>query len=194
MADPPVTDNADAPPPDGPRPETLPALELRVRRLEDAFAAIQDTGEMEDRVVRRLAERLRRNGGDAIPTQTEVIIDAGRPLLPVLTAPPPAPDRPVPEPSPQHWLLVEALLEARAMWRMFFDPRYRLTWRASVFPIPLLVAILTSWLWLHFLPGFGLLPGMVATLVVKAVDLGLAFVLFKLLHREATRYRQQIAD
>jgi hypothetical protein len=48
------------------------------------------------------------------------------------------------------------------------------------------VAALTSWYWL---PGTSLLPAVVSSILVKAVDLILAFVLYKILSREARRYR-----
>ena len=52
-------------------------------------------------------------------------------------------------------------------------------------------AIATSWFWL---PGTSLLPSVVTTLVMKVVDLVLAFVLWKVLHREVTRYRATSPD
>jgi hypothetical protein len=58
-------------------------------------------------------------------------------------------------------------------------------------PLVLLAAIATSWIWL---PGTSILPTVVTTLVVKAVDLLLALVLFKVLHREVTRYRNSSPD
>src|SRR5262249_58323073 len=58
----------------------LPALEQRVRRLEDAVAQLQDTRYLEDRVLERLASRGRLS---AVRDSAGLILDAGRQLLPV---------------------------------------------------------------------------------------------------------------
>jgi hypothetical protein len=190
MTDRPATDDADARPAEAPRPEpdlSLPALELRVRRLEDAFAAIQDTTQMEDRVVRRLADRLSRNGGDALPTTTDVIIDGGRPLLPIPVAVLPSPDRPAPEPPRRSWLLIEALAELRSIWRMYVDPRYRLTWEGKLFPLLIVALMAASWFMIGSLPVIG-------SLLDRAVMLVLAFFLYKVLGREARRYQAMVPD
>jgi hypothetical protein len=68
------------------------------------------------------------------------------------------------------------------------DPRHRLSWTAYVVPFTVVSLIATSWIWI---PGTALLPGFVGTLVMKTVDLILAFVLYKFLSREARWYRDQ---
>lgn len=92
------------------------------------------------------------------------------------------------------WLFLDSLIELRCMWRMLVDPRYRLSWGAKLMPIVLLALIATSWFWL---PGITIISGIsatLATLVVKAVDLLLAFFLYKVLGREVFRYRQTAPD
>jgi len=56
-------------------------------------------------------------------------------------------------------------------------------------PLGLLALILTSWFWL---PGSSV--PIMGTLFDKALDLVLAFLLFKVLSREARRYREVTPD
>jgi hypothetical protein len=179
-------------PPNG----SLRVLEQRVHRLEDAVAALQDTRQLEERLVQRVTERVSRpalGGREA----SGLVIEARRHLLPAAlglipsATEAPAAGPPGAAPLRQSWLILDAYSEARAIFRMFVDPRYRMgrwTWLAAV---GLLAAILTSWIWL---PGTSILPGVVGTLLVKMVDLVLAFFLYKVLAREARRYRTLIPD
>jgi hypothetical protein len=89
------------------------------------------------------------------------------------------------------WLLFDLYAEARATIRMYLDPRYRVGWQGRLLPVLFLAAIGTSWLWI---PRTSVLPSVVSTLLVKVVDLVLAFALFKVLHREADRYRRVSPD
>jgi hypothetical protein len=88
------------------------------------------------------------------------------------------------------WLLWDTWAEARAIVRMFVDPRYQLPWSARVLPLILLAAILTSRYWVPFAS----IPFLGDWLLVKFVDLLLAFFLFKWLGHEARRYRQTSPD
>jgi hypothetical protein len=205
-----------APTADNPQPATgdaprdgaaarVEALEGRVRRLEDALAALQDTRALEERVVERVAAKVGPGDPNGLRESAGLIMEAGRHLLPAAAgalaggadaaeaharaqAQPAAPGR-------RPWLLFEVYAELRAMVRMYVDPRFRLTWQARLLPLVLLVAIATSGLWL---PGNDFLNkitlNIVGTLYEKVVDLALAFVLFKVLHREVSRYRQSSPD
>jgi hypothetical protein len=88
------------------------------------------------------------------------------------------------------WLLWDTWAEARAIVRMFVDPRYHLSWSARVLPLVVLAAILTSKYWI---PGSSI-PILGDWLLVKLVDLLLAFLLFKWLGHEARRYRRSSPD
>jgi hypothetical protein len=182
-------DVVDAPPHD-PADLTLPSLEQRVRRLEDAIAVIQDARQFEERVVERLTDRLSRNPVTAI-REPGRLIDAPRATL-LPPAPPPAETGPAP-PYSVGWsrFLFDTITEARAIIRMFIDPRYRLGWQTRLLVFVLLGAILSSLIWI---PGITVLPGLLATLVDKFVDLILAYFLFKTLSREARRYRETAPD
>ena len=74
---------------------------------------------------------------------------------------------------------------------MFRDPRYRQSWQTRVLSLVLLLGILTSWFWV---PGLAFLPSMLGTLIDKFIDLLLAFVLCKVLSREAHTYRVVAPD
>jgi hypothetical protein len=153
------------------------ALEQRVHRLEDAVAALQDTRQLENRLV----ERLSRLAPFARPESAGLTIEATGRLVPaargqVAPQATPASSRP--------WLLLDAYHEARTVFRMFFDARYRVSRGVLPLSIGLLAAIGTSWLWVpaSSLPVFG-------ALWTRLFDLVLAFILFKVLQREARRYR-----
>jgi len=130
-----------------------------------------------------------RSGDDEIPRRR---VDRKRILGPVTDSArgpeePPGPSVALKRP----WLIFDAYAEARAMVRMYVDPRYRLTWTTRVVPAVLLALILTSWIWV---PLTSILPGFLSTLLVKTVDLVLAFFAYKILSREARRYRETSPD
>jgi hypothetical protein len=165
--------------------DALKPLEQRIRRLEDALAQLQDP-----------------RAGEPAAAPTSTAVSAALVVPPESHAPAPA-ATPVVAPIPprrapllgvpsagQHlWLLREAVAEARAIWRMYFDPRYRLSWLGRIVPAVLACAILLSGFWnpLAHLPVVG-------GLLDKLVDLVLAFVLFKVLSHEARRYRETAPD
>jgi hypothetical protein len=182
-------------PPDPERPDlTGAALEQRVRRLEDVVATLQDTRDLEERLVERVSERVGRNGVNGGRAPTAILLDAGRRLLPAardLLRPTDASagDEPAGllQPRPP-WLLYEYYLEMRAMLRMLLDPRYRLTWQAKIVLLGVVPFILTSWWWMpgSSIPFFG-------SVADKLVDILLAFLAYKVLARELVCYRQAVA-
>ena len=161
-------------------------LEQRVTRLEDALATIQDTGDLEDRLVERVTRRLVHDGGRHAEPR-HLLIDAGRHLLPAaLNQVQDESGRPELSGgrAGRSWLLHHLYTEGQAIIRMFFDRRYQMTWTARVVPLALLVAIITSMFWL---PGSGIV--VLGTIMDKVFDLLLAFCALKILTREARRYR-----
>jgi hypothetical protein len=161
------------------------ALEQRVHRLEDAVAAFHDTRQLEDRVAARVTDRLSQNSplpGD--PTRA-LVLEARRPLLTTVASATRVSASPE---GRQRWLLVEAYYDARAMFRMFVDPRYRVRRWFSLIALGLAVAISLTWLWSGFpIPVVGFA-------VSKIIELVLLFLLFKCLVREARRYRTMFPD
>jgi hypothetical protein len=182
----------------GLRAEELASIEQRVRRLEDAVATLQDTRPIEERVV----ERLRLTAPVASPVaapaagSANVLIDVGRRMLPAAmdviqneAAAADAQARDGTHATRPGWLLVDMYAEARAMLFMFIDRRYRMSWAGRLVPLVLFAAIITSWIWC---PGAWTLSTVIdplAVVYVKLVDLVLAYFLFKVLAREAARYR-----
>jgi hypothetical protein len=191
---PPIGDAAISP------PQALPGtpLEMRIRRLEDALAQLQIRRDAEQRVTAQPAKAAIPAIPVAIPVNppppaqapTDKLWEMGKRVLnaPVevarTLASPPGSSR-----SRQAWLLSESVAEARAIVRMYTDPRYRLSWTARILPPLLLVAFVASWWWVPF-TSFAV----VGTLLNKVIDLLVAFVLIKLLGHEARRYRETAPD
>jgi hypothetical protein len=101
-------------------------------------------------------------------------------------APPPSL---VPAAVRRTWLLMDVVAELRAIHRMFVDPRYRMSLFGWLTPLLLAAAFVTSSYWL---PMAGI--PVVGPFLDKLVDLGLGFILFKVLGHEARRYRETAPD
>ena len=172
-------------------PEAVPpTLEDRVRHLEDQVAVIHDTRRLEDRITERVSRRLeRKQSNTAIKAPVAAVAEPSKPL-------PVASIAPSPELPPvvvlegkggrQPWLIVDIYTEFRSMLRMFLDGRYRLfymNWQTKVYPPLLLATMAFSWLTITAIPLVGLA-------LDKIVELILAFFLYKVLSREASRYRE----
>jgi hypothetical protein len=179
-----------------PTPEpSLSPLEARVRRLEDALAQLHEWRGREGQIARPEEAPERRPGPG--PSTAALLFDVGKRLLagseppPPVTAPMPSftPTPGTPAASRRPWLLWDTVAEARAIVRMFVDPRYHLSMMGRFLPLVLLAAILTSYYWL---PGSSIFA--FGYWFNKAVDLLLSFVLFKVLGQEARRYRQTSPD
>jgi hypothetical protein len=162
------------------------ALEERVRRLEEALARL----ESQRCQAPKPAEQVQRERPSGSST-TARILDVGKRMFgPSEPKPAPAaPAAPQPHGGRRPWLLFEMLAEARAIFRMYFDPRYRLSWFGRIVPLVLVAAIVTSWWWVPLSSIF-----VFGNLLDKAVDLVLAFMLFKVLGQEARRYRETSPD
>jgi hypothetical protein len=183
----------------GPDPAVVAALEQRVRRLEDVVAQLQDTHQLEERVVERVATRVAtRSEPEILPAAANVLRDsaglmvsAGRTLLPaaasVLQSQANAADAQArgTVPASRPWLLADAYADLRAIAQMLLDRRFRMSWEGRVVPVVLLIAMVV-------LPiVFPLVMTSVWILLVvdKVIDLVLGFFIYKVLVREAARYR-----
>jgi hypothetical protein len=157
---------------------SLASLDERVGRLEQAVAGLQQ---------RRPEDRPQVKAG---PPFYEDKVRAGEPPNPASqtvsqtseTAPPAA----APEPPRPPWLLLDIAAEIRTMVRMFFDRRYHVAWSTWLCVLILLPMIFFSEWW--FLPAQ---IWWVGGYLNRALDLILAFVLYKALSREARRYRNR---
>jgi hypothetical protein len=199
MAEPAMSDRAattDAPEPPA-SAAALGSLEQRVHRLEDAVALLQNTDQLEERVVERVSARIDHGGALGVLSEpTRLVLDAGRRLLPAPIDTIPAAEQRTADDArttrparPRPGLVLDAWLEFRAIFRMYFDPRYHLTRTTRLLPPVLLGLIVTSWYWVPF----SSLP-VVGTLLDKALDLVLGFLLYKVLSREARLYRETSPD
>jgi hypothetical protein len=208
-----MTEAGDAAESAPPRDEVIASLEQRVRRLEEALPALQDTSQLEERVVERLTKAAPpaqplvapvatpAPAPAAAPESASLLLDAGRRLLPaavgVIHAEARAADahaRAGGQSVRPSWFLIDAYAEVRAMVHMYLDPRYRMTWVGRVVPWVLLAAILTSSIWFPVLPAAASVSPFLGVLLMKPVDLVLAFFLFRILSREARRYRETAPD
>jgi hypothetical protein len=169
------------------------ALEERIRRLEDTVAILQDTRHLEERVVERVSSRLQHSAYPAEPESTGIIADSRHHLLPVALEVLQARADTVEPPSqaashiPRHpWILFDFFYEIRAMFRMYFDRRYRMQALARFLPIVALTIFLLSWFFIDSMRLIG-------PLLDKAVDVVLVCLVYKVLSRESQRYRQLAA-
>jgi len=185
--------------------ETVEALEQRVRRLEDAIAALQDTQLMEDRVVERVRQRVElhhvehtRPPGlfvsaarmlmpkqvEEIPAEQPHADGSAAPVIDGATANGTA--APAPEAAQPGWLLVELYREIRGMLRMFADHRYRMSWTGKAIPLAAILVAVISWLIISGIP-------LVGGLLDRAVDLTLIVLVYKAMSRELCRYRELLS-
>jgi len=173
-------------------------LDLRVSRLEDAVAHLQDTRQLEERLAERVTNRLKKDPVASRQDATGITANAGR-----HTAAPEAQLANAQANAAAHpegdflvrlrrtWFLYEAYAEVRTIIRMFFDRRYRVSWQCKVIPLVLVFFFLSSWFWIPFT---SILPWFIVSPMNKTIDLVLAFLLFKFLAREASRYRAFLAE
>lgn len=153
------------------------SLEDRVRRLEDVIASLHLAPQEWLEPVRPPKEKTPDANG----------IVSGPRATPVPKELPPP--KPITKPAlrGQPWLLVDIYAELRAMMRMFLDPRYSLTWQTRLLTPLMVIAIVLSRMLLSSIPIIGWL----LDLVIYPIML---YFLFKVLSREATRYRMTSPD
>jgi len=184
--------------------ETVEALEQRVRRLEDAIAALQDTQLMEDRVVERVRQRVELHHVEH-PRPAGLIVSAARMLMPKPVEEVPldhvhaevgatpidgqaanGATTPPAEAAQPGWLVVELYREIRGMVRMFADHRHRMSWTGKAVPLAAILVAVISWLLISGIP-------LVGGLLDRAVDLTLIVLVYKAMSRELCRYRELLA-
>ena len=185
-------------PADPPLPPAPDSLELRIRRLEEAVAGLQDTKQIEERVVERVSDKLSRVSNPGIQESPSFLMSAGRHILPAALgmsaeSAASADPRNHSGASPRRaWWLFEAYDDLRAMVRMYSDYRYRrhMTWTAFLTPFVFLACILMVWFWM---PTSLPVLGVGLAFLDKVVDVLLAFFAYKILSRELVRYRDMTA-
>lgn len=173
----------------GEPPRALPvavpaALEQRVQRLEEAILGLHDLRQLEERVVQRVSQRLS-TGADSNGSYVESATNetpGWRASLGFMGSGSAAAAGSIRRALGAAW---NAGGDLRWIVRMFFDRRYPLGWSVRLLPLAALLIILLSWL---------LLSGIwvIGPWLDKAVDLVLAFFVYRMLSCEAARYRQAI--
>lgn len=161
-------------------------VEQRLRRLEAAVTALKDTPLMEERVVDKVIQRLKKtpikNLRDAVVTPEETKEPAAAPhpeevpVETVISAVPETKER-------RGWFLFELLGEFRTIGQMTFDHRYRFSWIGRVGPV--VIAVLYIFLW-FLIGGSGLLG-----IFERVFDIVLVVLLYHILSREARLYRSR---
>jgi hypothetical protein len=173
----------------------LSPLEERVRRLEDALAQLRAVKAAEVRVAERVTLPPGHPPPPAAvpvippPSTAGMLLEAGKRWLGAAASA----ARKAPGELKRAALFWEAVAEARTIVRIYLDPRYRLSWLGRLVPPALVLVIVLSGWWVPggSVPVFGTY---FHPLLVKGIDLLLAFVLFKVLGYEARRYRETAPD
>ncbi len=166
-------------------------LEERLRRVEETLAQLRQLQAASPTPSQQASQIQTQPPVEPPAPRNSMLAQLGKRLLEAAVIP----SGPVVVPqgtapaSRRSRLVWEFLAELRAMYRMFVDPRYRLSLVGRIVPAVLVFGIITSYFWvpLTSIPWFG-------RLLEKAVDLVLAFLLFKVLTREARRYRETAPD
>lgn len=158
----------------------LPAeVELRIRRLEAAVTALQDTPLMEERIADKVIQRLKRTPIKALRESAEALMEPnpsksgdGGDASDTGTATSFAPND-----HRRGWFLFDLWAELRSIGRMYFDHRYHFSWLGRVAPTAIVVLYVLFWLFSPF--GF----------IERIVDIALIVLLYHVLAREARLYR-----
>jgi hypothetical protein len=165
-----------APPPPPPPAPSTDALEERMRRLEESITNL----------ARMQREPAPPPPGQSVMGAAQALVQAGRHLLPPvqLSAAPP------PGQAGRLWFFTDMLAELQAIYFMYVDPRYRLSWVGRLVPPLLLVLFLASEWWVKYaFCGLGALP-----FVHKPIELMLCYLMYKVVSLEARYYRQTSPD
>jgi hypothetical protein len=92
----------------------------------------------------------------------------------------------MPDPAARGWLLAQLLDEARLAGRMYFDSRYRVS-RTFQFLVPVVVGLFAA---NYFFFSVWFAFPVVSPVIERVTCVLLGVVLYKLLARELTRYRE----
>jgi hypothetical protein len=165
------------------------SMERRIRRLEDAVAAMQDTQLMEDRVVERVVERV-----ELFPPPHSgpgLIAGAARLLMPKMIdaapdANPTGSAATITAAARSTWFGAEVFGEVRWMLRMLTDYRFRMSWTGRTVLVGAIVVGFLSWFAISGLP-------LVGGILDRTVLVLAAIVTYKAMGRELHRYRELMA-
>jgi hypothetical protein len=149
-----------------------PALEQRIQALEQSVDELKNSPILEERITTRVLERLPRKL-DGPRWYNRLNPFRGKSI-----------------PMPSGWVLVDLVNEARFTIAMLIDRRYAMTWTSRGIVAGAIVIAFTASLWLS---PFVLVP-FIGTTIQSVLDKLLILLcgglIFKILHREAERYRK----
>jgi hypothetical protein len=140
-------------------------LAERLRRLEQTLAAMQNTEALEQQLAARVAARLQEQASANGLAASDASGIGGY----------------VPAGADGFWDRLGSLREFKLMFRMYFDPRYRLS-RVVQFAVPVVFGLMV----LNYFFAAGV--PFIGFFVERIVLVVLGVVLYKLLSREAARY------
>jgi hypothetical protein len=175
-------------------------LAERLKRLEQQLASQSGAKRPDDeviaeRVAQLLAERSQAattvsvQPADPVPSHMAYALTAARMAQSIFHDPnrfPPGVANPSEDQSIRSWLLHQVFGEFRLIFKMYFDPRYRMS-RFGQFGVPL---ILGFFILNYFVFNFTCAVPIAGAILERLVAVVLAVVLYKLLAREASRYKQ----
>ena len=157
---------------DGTPTPPLVTIHNRLRRLEEAVSALQDTAPDEQHLTARILNRLHE---EAATNGSHGLVPAfSYSMVPGVAE---AADRA----TGGIWGRIAALNEFRLMVAMYFDPRYRLS-RLAQFGVPMIVALVV--LNFFFVGGMPMIGFLIERLALVVLAVGL----YKILSWEAARY------
>jgi hypothetical protein len=152
----------------------LQELQQRVQALEEAVARLDNPEILEKRIAQRLREMPVAAPPPLAAVPASMVDDA---LSPMSWGGRWA-----------SWLFVDMWREARTLLTLIFDHRYAMAWTSRIVVLVCLALILTSHWWLSLvLCGFPWIDGL-RGILIAAVNLVIAFFLYKALSREVHRY------
>ena len=180
---------------------TIAQLQERLDRLEKSLAPLHQLEGLEERLFQHVTTHIERTQPEPPPTSTQIAEPSilakasalgavGRQVLtsmvmPAITQPTSSSTG---RPPTRPWAIREILAELQAMFYMYVDPRYRLSWPGRILPAVFLGLFLTTGWWApYFLCGIG-------EILRKPIEIVLCFGLIKLLSYEARRYRETAPD
>ncbi|CAN5366866.1 hypothetical protein BH11PLA2_BH11PLA2_47540 [soil metagenome] len=155
-------------------------IDERLARLEASVSRSAPTAEqIAEQVLVVLSEKTRQR------------TDSPSGLVPVpqfisANAPPPGAMPNTPEDSVRHWLFHGLLSELRLIPGMYFDSRYRLSRLCQIAVPCIFVLLVINYLFFNYSLGF--IPA-VPQILERVIILILGVLLYKVLSREADRYR-----
>ena len=177
---------------------TIDHLQERIDRLETILAPLQQLDGLEERLFQRVTSYIERTRPEAAPSSTHIAEPSilakasalgavGKHLItsiimPAVSSPTSPGTATTGRPPARPWAIREIFAELQAMFYLYVDPRYRLSWAGRVVPPVLLGLFLTTGWWVPY------------SLLCKPIEIVLCFSLIKLLSFEARRYRETAPD